>query len=47
MAEEALNSSGFVQNPISAGSNNTINPLAVKKKRNLPGNPGKLLNLLP
>ncbi|KAH7533137.1 hypothetical protein FEM48_Zijuj04G0098500 [Ziziphus jujuba var. spinosa] len=39
MAEEAI-SSGFVQNPISGGSDN---PPAVKKKRNLPGTPGKLL----
>ncbi|KAF2283493.1 hypothetical protein GH714_010803 [Hevea brasiliensis] len=37
MAEEAISSNDFVQNPV-GGSN----PPAVKKKRNLPGTPGKL-----
>jgi hypothetical protein len=36
MAEEALSNS-FVQNPVAES-----NPPASKKKRNLPGNPGKL-----
>ncbi|KAJ4844443.1 hypothetical protein Tsubulata_041900, partial [Turnera subulata] len=42
MAEEAITSNGFLQNPVSAESN----PPAAKKKRNLPGTPGKHLSLL-
>lgn len=34
---------GFVQNSVIAGSNNPPNT-AAKKKRNLPGTPGKLFN---
>jgi hypothetical protein len=41
MAEETL-PNGFVENSISG----SINPPLPKKKRNLPGTPGKLLQFL-